>query len=262
MNKVVARVLIGLLVASAANLACGEEWGDVSGTFQFKGEIPEASRIVVTKDAEVCGKHNLVDPSLVVNADNKGVANVVVYMYLGKRDDPPAIHESYSETAKSEVALDNINCEFQPHIALVRTSQTLLIGNKDSVGHNTKIACSKNREFNPIVPANGSVKAELTEVERQPVAVSCSIHPWMKGWVVAKDNPYFAVTDKDGKFVIKNVPAGEWTFQVWHEKVGYVDQVTKEGSTEKWKKGRVEVKVTADGVDLGTCEIDAASFDE
>ena len=128
---------LGCLGGSAAN---AEEWGDIKGSFVFEGDIPAASKIKVDKDAAVCGVHNLVDESLVVNAENKGIANVILYLYLGKKDTPPAVHESYKETEAAEVTFDNENCEFSPRVALVRTSQTLLIGNKDSVGHNTNLS--------------------------------------------------------------------------------------------------------------------------
>lgn len=36
------------------------------------------------------------------------------------------------------------------------------------------------------------------------------------------DHPYVAVTDADGKFRIDNLPAGDHTFRVWHERCGYV----------------------------------------
>ena len=241
-----------------AGFACAEDWGDIKGTFVFEGDIPSASKIKVEKDAAVCGKHNLVDEALVVNADNKGIANIVVYMYLSSKDKDPPIHESYKESEDAEVVFDNKDCEFQPRVALLRTSQTLLIGNKDSVGHNTNMSALN---FNPIVPANGELKKQFKKAQKRPVEVSCNIHPWMKGWVVLKDNPYFAVTDEDGKFEIKNVPAGEWNFTFWHEKSGYVDEVTKDGKSEKWKKGRLSIKVDDGGVDLGELKVAAKVFE-
>lgn len=251
-----------LAVLASASFASAEDWGNLTGQFVFGGDAPEAKAIVVTKDQEVCGNKGLVDESLVVNAENKGIANIVVYMYLKSSDTPPAVHESYNDSAEAKVAIDNANCRFEPRVAAMRTTQTLVIGNKDAAGHNTKGDCLSNPPFNPIVPANGSMELKLAESERLPVSVSCSIHPWMKGYLLVKDNPYFAVTDKDGKFEIKNVPAGEWVFQFWHEKSGYVDEVVVGGAETKWKKGRVEVNMTADGKDLGSVTVPAATFED
>ena len=36
-------------------------------------------------------------------------------------------------------------------------------------------------------------------------------------------NPYFQVTDKDGKFDLKNLPPGTYTIVAWHELYGSSD---------------------------------------
>ena len=51
--------------------------------------------------------------------------------------------------------------------------------------------------------------------------VNCGIHGWMKGFIWVFDNPYFAVTDADGKFEIKNAPSGPVNLVVWQEEAGY-----------------------------------------
>ena len=48
----------------------------------------------------------------------------------------------------------------------------------------------------------------------------CDVHPWMFAWVSVFDSPYFSVSDKDGKFVIKNVPPGKYTVEASHRKLG------------------------------------------
>ena len=45
----------------------------------------------------------------------------------------------------------------------------------------------------------------------------CNVHPEMSGYVVVAATPYFAVTDKDGNYEIKNVPAGKYTLKTWSE---------------------------------------------
>src|SRR5207248_1927486 len=58
--------------------------------------------------------------------------------------------------------------------------------------------------------------------ESGPIEYKCSIHPWMNGYVRIFDHPYYAVTDENGNFEIKNAPAGKWRMIVWQEKVGYL----------------------------------------
>ena len=151
--------------------------------------------------------------------------------------------------------MDNEHCRFAPHVVLLRTTQTLVVGNTDQVGHNTKVDTVANVPINPIIPAGGELKQQFPKEERLPALVSCSIHPWMSARLVVKESPYMAVSDEDGKFTIENLPVGEWTFQVWHETCGNVQQVTIGGKATKWSRGRVEFEVEEGENDLGEIKI-------
>jgi len=56
------------------------------------------------------------------------------------------------------------------------------------------------------------------------VTLLCNVHAEMSAYVVVLDNPYFVVTLRDGYFKIENVPPGEYTLQVWHEKFKSITQ--------------------------------------
>ena len=41
------------------------------------------------------------------------------------------------------------------------------------------------------------------------------------------EHPYFAVTDENGRFSIPQLPAGTFTLEIWHERLGtQTQQVT------------------------------------
>lgn len=245
-------------------LSCGTvpaaEWGDLTAKFVLDGTAPTPAPVQVTKDQEVCGKHKLVDESLVVNPQNKGIANVVVFLYLGRGEKPPAAHDSYKESATKSVLLDNANCRFAPHVVALRTKQPLVVGNSDPVGHNTNITTLRNPPQNVLVPANGKLNMTFGVEESLPAPVACNIHPWMKGYVVIKEHPYVGVSDADGVVTIKNLPAGDWTFQVWQEKAGYITEATVGGKPTKWERGRVKQAIKAGANDLGEIKLKAALF--
>ena len=54
----------------------------------------------------------------------------------------------------------------------------------------------------------------------------------MKSYIAVMANPYYAVTDKDGKFELKNLPPGTYTIEAWQEKYGVVDQTVTIGAKE------------------------------
>lgn len=236
------------------------QWGDLSGQFILDGEAPKANAVVVTKDQEICGKHPLLDEALTVNPDNKGVSGIVLFLDIARGKKAPAAHPDYDATKDAEVRVDNLNCRYEPHVALLRTTQTLVVGNKDTVGHNTKVDTVKNVPINPIIPAGQDIKQKFPQEERLPTKISCSIHPWMTAIVVIKDTPYMAVTDKDGKFAIKNLPVGKWTFQVWQEKAGYIDSATVGGKKEKWSKGKFDIEIKDGDNSMGEVKLDPATF--
>ena len=85
----------------------------------------------------------------------------------------------------------------------------------------------------------------------------------MHAWMVVRPNPYFAISDKDGNFEIKDLPVGELEFQVWQERSGYVTDAKIGGQATKWPKGRVKWTIE-DGktTDLGEMKLAAAQFNK
>jgi len=156
--------------------------------------------------------------------------------------------------------LDNINCRFEPHVLFVQAGQELTIKNSDTVGHNSNIATVKNAPSNNLIPAGGEVKAKFTADEAVPAQVTCNIHPWMKGWLVVRDNPYAAVSKADGSFEIADLPAEEVELQFWHEKAGYIGEMTINNKKETVKKGRMKKAIKAGDNDLGEIVLDTGLF--
>jgi hypothetical protein len=239
-----------LALMALAGVAAAQEWGDLEGTFLYKGTPPTPAKLQITKDQEFCGKHNLVEETVAVNKDNKGVANVVVYLFETTK---PKIHPDYEKDAKAKVVVDNENCRFAPHVQGMRTGQTLVVGNKDPLAHNTKADPLNNNPFNDLIPAGGSIEKSFAKAENTPIPLSCSIHPWMNAYLLIREDPYFAVSDKDGKFAIKNLPVGERTFIVWSNK--YITNVAVDGKATTWARGRAKINIKAGQNSLGKIEI-------
>lgn len=233
-----AAAMLGCLASSAH----AEEWATIKGKFVFGGDPPAAGELKADKDTEVCGKHKITSEELVIGAD-KGIADVVVFV----RDKDVKVNPELKAT--EPVVLDNKNCRFEPHVLFVQTGQQLVIKNSDTVGHNSNVTPFVNPSSNTLIPGGGDTKITFAKEEGRPIPVTCNVHPWMKAWLVVRSNPYAAVSRPDGSFEIKGVPVGEVELQLIHEK-GYVsDCATSQGKTDK--KGKIKVKVTSTGTDLG-----------
>lgn len=233
--------------------------GDLKIRFEYGGESKEPAMVEVNKDVEFCGIHNVKNERLLVNPSNKGVKDVVVYVYTGrggsKLDDVP--------TSDKNHVLANNECRFDPHIVIAQTGDTLEITNPDPIGHNANLNFFKNPAQNFLVPSGGSKTVALEEAEPAPIPVDCNIHPWMRAYVVVLDHPYAAKSDENGDLIIKDLPEGkELTFRVYHE-AGRIDEVKINGKVEKWSRSRFDVQIDSGVMDMGTVVIpaDALSYE-
>jgi plastocyanin len=240
---------------SPAASAVADEWGTLKGRFVYGGDAAAPSALTIDKDVEVCGKHKLVAEELVVGED-KGVANVVVFV----RDKKVKVKPELEAAAKQvKPVLDNQNCRFEPHVLFVQVGQEFVIKNSDTAGHNSNIGSIKSPS-NDLIPAGGQVTKKFAADEAVPAQVTCNIHPWMKGWIVIRDNPYAAVSKADGSFEIADLPAEEVELQFWHEKAGYIGEMTINNKKEEVKKGRMKKAIKAGDNDLGEIILDAGLF--
>jgi len=240
--------------------ATGTGWGTLKGTFKFVGTPPAAKPLNVDKDTEVCNRDGaLMDNSLVVGP-NGGIANVVVYARAKRvHDSAKPLEEGQGEPLE----FDQKTCMFLSHVAAIQVGQPLDIKNSDPIGHNTKIDPQKGVPFNQNLPTGQTVAYIPTAEEAIPASVSCSIHPWMRAYLLPRKDKYFAVTDDNGSFEIPYLPAGEdLELQVWHERgTGRGGGLVLDRKDLKWtSKGRFKVKLEPDQTTELTLEAPAAAF--
>jgi hypothetical protein len=203
-----------ILALAGATTARAEGWGNIRGQVVWDaGAAPLQVQINVDKDREAClKKGQLFDERLVVNPRNKGVRWCLVYLMStdGFTKDIP-INPKLKEVKRQTVELDQPCCQFEPHMLTMREGQTLLVKNSAGIAHNVNITGAiKGPNLNQIVPAGGQFKVERIVSRNLPIIVKCDIHGWMNGWIAVLKNPYFAITDEDGKFEIKDAPAGDF----------------------------------------------------
>lgn len=253
---------------AAANQAEPTGWATISGQFTFGG-TPPTMGVLTTSGSDNCG--TVPEESFVFDSASKGVRDVLIYVSEGiaendsDADAPKWVHSDYSLAKNPDlttVEFDQKNCRFLSHVFAIRADQTLKILNSDGFGHNTNLAPTEGAApFNQTIPANGFATHVLGGVSRQPFKVSCSIHPWMNAWMISRKDPYFAVTGADGKFSIPNLPTGvELEFRVWQEKANFVENVTVNGSTETWSKGKFTLTLEPDKPQELNVVIDGSSL--
>jgi plastocyanin len=185
----------------------------VSGTVKFDGPAPKASKIDMSQDPACKGGNEA--ENVVVNGGD--LANVFVYVKEG-------LGTRTFDVPTTPVVLDQSGCKYHPHVLGVMAGQTVQIKNDDQTTHNIHPTPKDNREWNESQPPSSPAIEKNFAREEIMLPVKCNQHPWMKMYINVVKNPFYAVTDKDGKYEIKGLPPGDYTIAFVQEKLGEQDQ--------------------------------------
>jgi plastocyanin len=202
--------------------------GSVSGTVAFEGTAPRNEPIKMNADP-VClkeAKGPQAQETYMVSSDGKSLANVFVYVKDGLGN---YVFDTPTESQK----IDQKECRYHPHVFGLRVGQPLEIVNSDPTLHNIHATPKDNSEFNTGQPVQG-MKTTHTFTKREVmVPFKCDVHGWMNAYVGVVDHPYFAITNDSGKFELNKLPAGTYTIEAWHEKLGAQTQSVTLADNEK-----------------------------
>ncbi|MCO8120312.1 methylamine utilization protein [Stieleria sp. TO1_6] len=251
---VTAGIVVGLSLGLSPAMA--QETGTLRMTFKYKGAAEAPAAIVPNVDQAFCGQKKIFNESLVVNPENNGIRDVIVYVYTGRRGtDLPEMKLE----PKTHV-LANEDCRFEPHVVLAKKGDTIKVTNPDKVGHNANFQ-GFNISENPTIPAGAEVDIKLEDTEPSVIPVSCNIHNWMQARLLVVDHPFAASSDKDGVLEITGLPVGkEIIFRANHEK-GSLTDVIVDGKSASWRASKFEVEIKPGMNDMGTIEVPAAAFE-
>jgi plastocyanin len=187
--------------------------GTIAGRVQFEGTPPANKPLPLNADAHCMREHPNGATAETYLVDNGGLENVFVYVKDG-------LGNYYFDVPNAPAKLDNKGCLYVPHVIGVRAGQPIDISNSDQTLHNVHALPEVNQEFNFGLSMAGLKQTKTFTAPEVLIPVKCDAHNWMVAYVGVVSNPYFAVTAGGGKFELKNVPAGTYTIEAVHEKLG------------------------------------------
>jgi hypothetical protein len=193
--------------------------GTIEGTIHFAGQAPQRVKIDVSQDpgCAAAGQPPDLSQEYVVN-DGK-MANVFVYVkdgLGGKSYAPPA----------TPVVFDQKGCRYIPHVAGVMAGQPVEVLNSDPTMHDVNIQPGPGGNA-PSDASQGPHGAPVWRTFSKPetmIALRCSVHPWMEAYINVATNPFFAVSDSHGHYVIHGLPPGTYTLAADQERLGTQQQ--------------------------------------
>jgi plastocyanin len=180
----------------------------IRGVVSFKGTPPEGEEIDGSRCHTGAGTIRVAPVTV---GSGGGLKDVIAYVR-----DPAVVPGSVPDVP---AVLDQVNCQYVPHVLGVSVGQVLRVKSSDPTMHNVHTLSDVNPSSNFGMTKAGESR-DLTFGKPERFAVRCDVHPWMTAHVYVLDHPFFAVTGDDGRFEIKGLPAGEHTVVFSHPFLG------------------------------------------
>ena len=151
------------------------------------------------------------------------LSNVVVYIERVERTFHPP---------KEAAIMNQQNLTYVPHVLPILVGTTVDFVNSDGLLHNLHAFMRGETLFNIAMPKFLKKKSMVFQKEG-PVLLLCDVHREMSAYIMVLQNPFFALTNEEGDFTIKDVPPGSYTVKAWHENLKPQSQEVKlmEGQT-------------------------------
>lgn len=184
---------------------------DLEGKIKVEPPYPKPALLEIDeKHRADCGTQK-ISPKVKISPEG-GVANAVVKLEgnFPKAETTPADNH----------ILDQIQCEFSPHVLLLPQGSTLSILNSEAMLHNVRAFDEKiEMLFNDAMPKKGQIlKKRFKEPGR--FIFRCGVHHWMHALVIVQEHPFYALTNEEGRFKLSGIPEGDYELSVWHESLG------------------------------------------
>jgi plastocyanin len=209
-NRVMRTQLVWLSLPACLFLVtpalAAEKPGGIAGIVRYTGPMPEPEKILTTEGGTILHTDLVVDPK------TRGLRHVMAVLENALAQ--PKV------TKEKPVLMDQRDMVFLPRVVAVQHGQAVSFDNSDSCNHSVMASSTvPANQFNVFV-LSGKPHEHVFEPQRHPVTIGCSLHAWMRAWVYVVPHPWFAVSDEQGKFQIKDIPPGKYTLWLRHPDTG------------------------------------------
>jgi hypothetical protein len=234
-------VILPAGVATAYEVIEVQHGGTLEGTVTLTGGVPEPKgfNLITFPDPAYCGRIS----------NGRGWRLLYDFMVdpQGGLKDAIVLLEGVEAGKPFEISVPLIearDCMFQPFMTVVRNGHAVEVINMDPVmhdiqGYETSLEAGARVLFNtPLVmnhqhrrgdihamhnhaPGRSLVGPIYLNKGRRTFYMQCGFHAYMESWAMAVNNPYYALTDANGRFLIDNIPPGSYQMVVWHPQTGH-----------------------------------------
>ena len=116
--------------------------------------------------------------------------------------------------APATAVMDQISQQFAPNVLAVRSGTSVSFPNSDNIRHHVySFSLAKRFELRLY---QGTPSEPVIFDTPGVVVLGCNIHDWMVGYIYVTDDPWFAVSDEQGRLSLEQLPPGAYTVSLWH----------------------------------------------
>jgi len=189
--------------------------GHLRGRVDLKNSVRDDSRIV-SKEISAIYRKNAAPPAAAYEPLSFVIylENVPLVRSVQLAEKPARAGEATTRpAARPRYVMDQKELTFVPHVLPILAGSTVEFPNSDPVYHNV-FSFSKIRTFDLGRYPTGRSKA-ITFNQPGLVKVYCDMHSQMNAFILVLANPYFTLSDENGNYVIRDIPAGEYKVKAW-----------------------------------------------
>ena len=190
--------------------------GQVAGrAVLLEGKQPARKKLPMSAECQTKNGGQSEYEEKIVASRSGGLANVFVYVSAGlegRRFPVPA----------AAAVIDERGCTYRPHVLGMMVGQALKLTNTDRLLDNLHTYPKVNEPINITVLAFQR-EVLITEGFTRPevmVSLRCDVHAWQEAFIGVLEHPFHAVTDQDGTYALRELPAGAYTITACHEVLG------------------------------------------
>jgi len=205
-------------IKSSYTVVSVDDGGTLKGRVTLSGQVPRVRsfHLIHSPNIEFCSRisdgrgHRLLFDFTV--SQNRGLKDTIIHLANVEKGKPfsPKMQTFHID-----------RCRANRYVIGARNGENILVENTDPIQH--EIATYEVRNIysdqtsnRPLPEKSSQVRSVFVREGANEFIIKCNLHPFLQTHAYLVQNPYYAVSDSEGNFSIKNVPPGTYEVIAWH----------------------------------------------
>ncbi len=233
-------------IGSSYTIVTVNNGGTLKGRVTLSGQVPKVRsfHLIHAPNIEFCSRisdgkgHRLLFDFTV--SKSRGLKDTIIHLAKVKKGKPfsPKMQTFHID-----------RCRANKYVIGAKNGENIIVENTDPIQH--EIATYEIRNIysdqtsnRPVPPESSQVRSIFARKDAENFIIKCNLHPFLQTHAYLVQNPYYTVSDSEGKFSIENIPPGTYDVVAWHPFIA-----TQRGTTTIPEKGEARLDFDFKGED-------------